>query len=190
MSMRDHPAAATASIADAPGVPDLEELFARYERGLGQFLAQVVRSRSLAEDLLQDTFVVALRNSDQLPSIVNPQAWLYGIARNRALDALRRRRRRHAAYERLDRSRFGEEPDPSEALAVRDFLERNLAPADRLLVVLRYLHGFDSAELALMTHTSSEAIRQRLHRSRKRLIEALEHDARSGADPIHKESNP
>jgi RNA polymerase sigma-70 factor (ECF subfamily) len=66
-----------------------EELFARCERRLGRFLAQIVRDRQLAEDLLQDTFHDAFRDRFQLASVENEEAWLYGIARNRALNALR-----------------------------------------------------------------------------------------------------
>ena len=82
----------------APGSSDtVEELFVRYEARLGRFLAQVTRSRQLAEDLLQETFVVAVRERDRLATIANAEAWLFGIARNRALHALRRRRRGRGA---------------------------------------------------------------------------------------------
>jgi DNA-directed RNA polymerase specialized sigma24 family protein len=47
----------------------------------------------LAEDLLQDSFHDALRSAAQLAEVRNPEAWLFGIARHRALRALRRRRR-------------------------------------------------------------------------------------------------
>jgi DNA-directed RNA polymerase specialized sigma24 family protein len=42
----------------------------------------MVRDRSLAEDLLQDTFHDVLRARAQLSSIDNERAWLYGIARH------------------------------------------------------------------------------------------------------------
>jgi RNA polymerase sigma-70 factor (ECF subfamily) len=151
----------------------VEELFLRHERRLGQFLAQVVRSRTLAEDLLQETFVVAVQERERLSSVENIEAWLYGIARNRALHALRTQRRARAALERLSSLLDGRSQDPGEAVAVRDFLARNLPPDDRILLVLRYFHGFGATELAEMTGRSPEAVRQQLSRACRKLARAL-----------------
>jgi RNA polymerase sigma-70 factor (ECF subfamily) len=149
----------------------VEELFAACQRRIGRYLAQMVDDRALAEDLLQDSFHDALRSRAQLPGIRSPEAWLYGIAHNRALQALRRRRRFARVLYRL-----AERPPTTgydeEIVAVRDLLARHLSPEDRALVLLRYLHGFDSRELAEMTGLTPEAIRQRLSRARARLVAA------------------
>jgi RNA polymerase sigma-70 factor (ECF subfamily) len=148
----------------------LEAAFAACERRLGRYLAQFVQDRTLAEDLLQETYVAALR-SREVTTVANPEAWLFGIARNRALDALRRRRRFQGALTRLPLRR--EHTDDEDALiALRDLLERTLSPEDRSLVLLRYLHEFDAAELALMTGMTAEAVRQRLSRARRKLLAA------------------
>src|SRR5919109_5393174 len=104
----------------------LEPLIAATEKRLGQFLAQVIRDRALAEDVLQETFLAAFEQRAELVHVRNPEAWLFGIARNRALHMLRGRRRAQAAFQRLRR---GAEPppDPAEALAVRDLLARALS---------------------------------------------------------------
>ena len=88
--------------APAAGV---EVLFRAHAPELGRYLVAMVRDRSLAEDLLQDTFHDALRAEDRLDGIVNERAWLYGIARHRALRALRRGRRFQRAVVRLAASR-------------------------------------------------------------------------------------
>jgi RNA polymerase sigma-70 factor (ECF subfamily) len=98
----------------------------------------------------------------------NQEAWLYGIARNRALAALRRRRRFAGALGRLA-GRYQAAREDEELVAVRDLLERHLSPEDRALVLLRYLHDFDANELAEMTGLTAEAVRQRLSRARARL---------------------
>lgn len=149
----------------------VEELFVACQRRVGRYLAQMVDDRALAEDLLQDSFHDALRARAQLPGIRNPEAWLYGIAHNRALQAMRRRRRFARMLYRLS-----ERPPTTvydeEIVAVRDLLERHLNAEDRALVLLRYLHDFDSRELAEMTGLTPEAIRQRLSRARARLVAA------------------
>jgi RNA polymerase sigma-70 factor, ECF subfamily len=151
-----------------------EELFARHERRLGKFLAQMVSDRSLAEDLLQDTFHDAFSARSQMGGIHNPEAWLFGIARNRALNALRKRRRFHLAVDRLIRAPARNEAADHELLVLRDLLERHLEPDERTLLLLRYLHGFDAAELGAMTDCTPAAIRQRLSRATTKLIAAAE----------------
>jgi RNA polymerase sigma-70 factor (ECF subfamily) len=150
----------------------VEALFRTCEVGLGRFLAQMVDDRELAEDLLQDSFYEAFRCCDQLGEIESPEAWLFGIARNRALAALRRRRRFRSVFDRLVQRRQASEPDDLELLALRDLLQRTLEPDDRALLILRYLHDFEATELAAMTGRSPEAIRQRLSRARARVIRA------------------
>jgi RNA polymerase sigma-70 factor (ECF subfamily) len=148
---------------------DFEALVESLSTRLAVFLAQLVRDRELAQDLLQDTLLAAYASRDQLAEVSNREAWLFGIARHRALNAHRRRRRGLRALDRLRLVRREYAADPAEAAATRDLLERYLDADDRALVILRYLHGFDSSELAQVFSTTPEAIRQRLSRLRRRL---------------------
>ncbi len=151
--------------------PSVEGLFRAHAPELGRYLVAMVRDRALAEDLLQDTFQDALRSQEQLPRIENPRAWLYGIARHRALRALRGGRRLQRALLRLGpRERSGEGDE--EVVALLDLLARELSPELRALVLLRHLHGFQAVELAEMTGLSPEAVRQRLSRAGARLLAA------------------
>lgn len=173
-----------ATADDELRMADVEQLFVTCERAIGKFLVQMVADRALAEDLLQDVFHDAVRGRRQLAAADSPVAWLYGIARNHALDALRRRRRLHRALEalKLQRRTGGAESD-YELVAVRDLLERHLSADDRALVVLRYLHGFDAGELGSITRLSAEAVRQRLSRARRALLEASSQARTNGEEP-------
>jgi RNA polymerase sigma-70 factor (ECF subfamily) len=158
---------------------ELEQLFREHERGLGQFLRQLVNDHALADDLIQETFLAAAREREKLPSIERPKAWLFQIARNRALHAMRGRRRAFAALQRMAREagirgRHPEAPeDPTEAMAVREHLAAHLKPEERALLILRYVHGFKSPELAEIVGRSPDAVRKELSRTRRRLIESL-----------------
>jgi RNA polymerase sigma-70 factor (ECF subfamily) len=162
-----------AAVPKAPAArPAVEVLFRAHAQELGRYLVAMVRDRSLAEDLLQDTFHDALRAWDRLEGIGNERAWLYGIARHRPLHALRRGRRFQRALVRLAGSReVVQEPDET-LVALLDLLERELSSELRALVLLRYVHGLQAAELAEMTGLSPDAVRQRLARGRARLLAA------------------
>ena len=142
----------------------IEALFAANERRLGQFLLAMVRDRALAEDLLQETFLDAYNARDRLDDVAQPDAWLFGIARNRALRALRGRRRLHRAVERLWQRRREETAEQAQ-IEVMDVLDRVLSTDDRSLVLLRYVHDLDAPTLAELTGRSQAAIRKRLERA-------------------------
>jgi RNA polymerase sigma-70 factor (ECF subfamily) len=162
-----------AAVPEAPGAPpSVEALFRTHAPELGRYLVAMVRDRALAEDLLQDTFCDALRAREQLGRIENERAWLYGIARHRALRALRRGRRLRRAVVRLAGSGEVAREGDEELVALLDLLDRELSPDVRALVLLRYVHGFRAAELAEMTGLSPEVVRQRLARGRARLLGA------------------
>jgi RNA polymerase sigma-70 factor (ECF subfamily) len=156
----------------------IETLFTAHSVELGRYLVAMVGHRPLAEDLLQDTFHDALRARAQLSSIENPRAWLYAIARNRALRALRKGRRFRRVFARLAGShRLAYEGD-EELIALQDLLDRELTSELRALVLLRYVHGFEATELAEMMKLTPDAVRQRLARARARLLERATDDPR------------
>jgi RNA polymerase sigma-70 factor (ECF subfamily) len=72
----------------------LERLYATYSAQLLGILMRILRRRDLAEEALQDTFLSVWRKaSDYDPARGAAPAWMFVIARHRALDILRRERR-------------------------------------------------------------------------------------------------
>jgi RNA polymerase sigma-70 factor, ECF subfamily len=148
------------------------ELFAQHELELGRFIAQMVHSRQLADDLLQETFLGAWKSRDDLDRVRDPRSWLYGIARHRVLMYLRGWRRSLATYERFVERSLEPPADEADAYAVRDLVARSLSPDERTLIVLYHLHGFRADEIAEMTGRSHAAIRKQLERARHKLAAA------------------
>jgi RNA polymerase sigma factor (sigma-70 family) len=100
----------------------------------------VVRDWALAEDVLQDTFVrVAERASTYRPG-TRPRAWVLAIARNLAVDAVRRRRDPGWMDDRA------EEADPLRGLVVTHALMA-LGPPEREIVALHALGGLTHGEI-------------------------------------------
>src|SRR5215218_6578669 len=64
-----------------------------YRRELQLHVYRIVGSTQDAEDLLQETLLAAWRGLDRFQERASVRAWLYRIATNRSLDALRPRRR-------------------------------------------------------------------------------------------------
>lgn len=66
--------------------------FAQFQVPLLEFLYGMTHDREWAADLVQETFLKAYQSARALSSITYPQAWLYRIATNTAISALRRHR--------------------------------------------------------------------------------------------------
>ncbi len=146
------------------------------ERPLGAFVAQMIPNGAVAEDVLQETFLVAWRERSRMPSEAQERrAWVYGIARNQALQALRKQRRGKRALDAVIAGGAGElSIDGIDGLAMRDLVADVLGPPDRSLFVLRYVHGFTAQSLAVMTGMQPATVRKRLERSSAALRRALE----------------
>ena len=82
---------ARARAGDEDAFRDLTD---RYRRELQLRIYRIVGSTQDAEDLLQETLLAAWRGLDQFEGRASVRAWLYRIATNRSLDALRASRRR------------------------------------------------------------------------------------------------
>ncbi|MEM8530638.1 MAG: RNA polymerase sigma factor, partial [Chloroflexota bacterium] len=65
-------------------------LYLSHRHEILAYLTGILHHRELAEDLCQETFIKAFRNWPTQGQLRNPVGWLYQIARNTAIDELRR----------------------------------------------------------------------------------------------------
>ncbi len=64
-------------------------LYEKYKNRVFGFLVRMTGDREIAEDLMQETFFAALRNSDQFDRSRSFLSWLFGIAHKRTIDYFR-----------------------------------------------------------------------------------------------------
>ena len=74
-----------------------EQIVRRYQRPIISLIARMTGDRGLAEDLAQETFVKAFRNLAAFDTTRRLSSWLFRIAHNTAIDAMRRARPAPAA---------------------------------------------------------------------------------------------
>ena len=155
----------------------LEALLARWQERLWRHALRLTGDTEAAWDVLQESLLVIARQIRRLESESAFGVWAYRITRNKARDWVRRhvrRREREAQYRRLGRE---EASDPDEALPDTDRLQRvikQLPPAERALLTLRYTDGFSNDEIAQMLGIPAGTVRSRLHHIRQRLRASLE----------------
>lgn len=146
-----------------------EKIVTLLQNRIFTFVLQMVRNEEDAEDIAQETFIKAYRNLKSFDGRARFTTWIYTIARNTAVNNLRRRK----PHESID---FLHETLPQPAPAETDSrcesiwrLARELKPNYHQLLWLHYADGFSMDEIARITQTNSVAVRVGLHRARAAL---------------------
>jgi RNA polymerase sigma factor (sigma-70 family) len=157
-----------------------EHLF-RHEAGkLVAVLTRVFGPHNLhlAEDVVQDTLLKALESWKLQGLPANPTGWLFTVARNKALDVLRREKTAAAHVATLAPMWQPEAPDINELMQENQIPDAQLRmmfvcchpklqPEAQVALILKTLCGFSVAEIAKAFITGTDAIEKRLYRARQ-----------------------
>jgi RNA polymerase sigma-70 factor (ECF subfamily) len=152
--------------------PTFDALYRDNAADVFAYVMTLLRDRPSAEDATMAAFERAYRRRTSFdPHRGSQRAWLFGIARNAALDELRRRKRTAPLVGELADERASEQDDPLQRAAVRAALA-GLEPRERELVTLKFIAGLSNAEIAEVIGTSATNAGTRLHRVIVKLREA------------------
>src|SRR4051794_40565462 len=171
-----------AEAKDAPREADLafDRLYRSSRDDVYAYVAGLLRDATAAEEVTATAFERAYRKRSRFdPGRGEPRAWLFGIARNAALDELRRRgRQAELAAEPADLA-------TAPAHASAEASERRLAlsaalsglePRERELIALKFFAGLGNSEIAAVVGISESNAGTRLHRAVTKLREACDGD--------------
>ena len=149
---------------------EVDWLYRRYGRDVQRYAQRVLRSAADADDVVQLTFVRALRALDRGAQVERPQHWLIKIAHNECRRLVASRKRTVELPEDLVA-----EVDPS-PVSSEEFTHalKVLAPAQRQALVLRELEGRSYTEIAETMGLSPSAVETLLFRARRAVREQLE----------------
>jgi RNA polymerase sigma factor (sigma-70 family) len=153
-----------------------DALYRDSARDLYAYVRTLLGDDASAEDVTALAFERAYRRRASFdPERGSRRGWLFGIARNAALDELRRRRRAAPLIGDLP-DEAAPAPDEEADLAARRTTVRAalaaLAPRERELVALKFHGGLSNAELAAVLGTTESNAGTRVHRAVTKLREA------------------
>jgi RNA polymerase sigma factor (sigma-70 family) len=156
-----------ATAADAPreGYLAFDELYRTSRDDVYAYAAGLLRDRAAAEDVTATAFERAYRKRSRFdPSRGGGRAWLFGIARNAALDELRRRgRQAELSVEPVDTASPGTEHSELRLLLVGALAK--LDARERELVALKFFAGLSNIEIAAVLRISESNAGTKLHRA-------------------------
>jgi RNA polymerase sigma-70 factor (ECF subfamily) len=151
----------------------LERLIAELRPKLHRYCARMTGSVIDGEDVMQQALVKAVEGFPRAGNIVQPQAWLFRIAHNEAIDFMRRRARQDSTYAEEDPDMIDPAPTPEEQLAATSGLRTfaRLPTVQRSAVILKDVLGYSIEETGGIIAASVPAVKAALHRGRARLRE-------------------
>jgi len=157
----------------------LRTLFTRHYSRVYRFVSRFVKDRDAVEEVVNDTFLIAWQQAPRFEGRSRVATWLLGIARYRALGAVKARQAHPESMERHEATLV----DPSERVDARmqredssDYLKRGLAMLPReqaLLIELHYFSGKSLKEAAALTGVPLNTIKTRMFLARKKLATML-----------------
>lgn len=172
----------SAQSGETDGFRDLVDL---YERRLLYFIRRLIGDADTALDVLQETWITVHR---RLPTLESPAAfrvWLYRIARDKAIDLLRRtQRHRELLVDLADGSASDGPADDAEFVLVMEDVEfvhhalARLSPVQREALALHFLEEMSIDEISRVVGCSPGTVKSRLFHARlsmRRMLEEASH---------------
>ena len=166
-----------------------EELVQRYRKAVYHTVFRIVRHADEADDLTSETFAKAFRNLPRYRSDFAFSTWLFRIATNHCIDALRRKRLQTISLQAMTAASDGAEvgwtissadPTPQEALirqqraeAARQVVQQ-LPPKYARLVRLRYFDELSYEEVATELQLPIGTVKAHLFKARALMLDLLQ----------------
>ena len=157
----------------------LRTLFTRHYSRVYRFVSRFVKDRDAVEEVVNDTFLIAWQQAPRFEGRSRVATWLLGIARYRALGAVKARQAHPESMEQHEATLV----DPSERVDARmqredssHYLKRCLAMLPReqaLLIELHYFSDKSLKEAAALTGVPLNTIKTRMFLARKKLATML-----------------
>lgn len=162
-------------------IPDklntLEIIYQEYSRLMYYVAYQILNNQQDSEDVMQEAFLKIAEVLDQMdnPYSKRTKSLVCIITENKAIDLYRRKRTRTILPLEEDvisapETTFTEQMETADELTRAILL---LPPRYREVLMLRYAHGYDNAEIAQMLSLSKENVKKIIQRARKKLEEIL-----------------
>jgi RNA polymerase sigma factor (sigma-70 family) len=160
----------------------LETLFLRYKDRIAAYVRGIVADQGKAEDIVQETFISALRNLRSTRQTIAFKPWIYQIARNACIDQLRRQKRAQEvsldsdSFNVQDEGRISQSgPSTHNAVSQREDMHAlrqafgGLPDSQHEALVMRELEGLSYSEIASRLNVSPAAVESILFRARRGL---------------------
>lgn len=170
-------------MGDAEDTTEYARLVNEHSRSVYRYSLRRLSDWSSCEDVVSETFLIAWRKKDQIPTRDRELAWLYGIAFRVLSNHRRSRDRRDRLSSRLALERTDENSTVDDgSVDVEPLVQaiQGLRNAERAILEHVYWEQLSYREIAIVLGISENAVGIRINRAKKHLKAQLEVDVARG----------
>jgi RNA polymerase sigma-70 factor (ECF subfamily) len=155
-------------------------LFRRYQLPLYAYVFELVRDEQTSLDIVQETFIAAVRHIGSLREEAKFGGWLFGIAHQKCVQCWRKQNRASALRDEMAEAPPAFEDSPDQWLIRREQEEEfmsllnELPVPQRSVLLLHFVEDFSLEEIAGITLTPVGTVKSRLHYAKRALRKILE----------------
>lgn len=153
-----------------------DRLVSSWQQRLLAHIVRLTADAGVAQDLLQDTWLAAIKGLERLENPAAFPGWIYRIATNKCTDWVRRRQRER----RVTTASEQESTSPPVPLPISEEVAHvaeafaALPVEQRALLTLHYIEGFTTAEVGRILSIPAGTVKTRLYRARQTLRKSME----------------
>lgn len=155
-----------------------DTLFRRYQMPLYVYVFELIRDEQASLDIVQETFIAAVKHLGSLRENEKFGSWLFGIAHQKVIQ--RWRKRTEDLFDEIPETTDEFETSPDDLLIRREqeaeFMKllEQLPPPQRAVLLLHFIEDFSLEEITRITETQLGTVKSRLHYAKKALRKLLE----------------
>ena len=157
-----------------------DALFHRYQLPLYVYVFELVHNEQTSLDLVQETFIAAVRHIGSLRDDGKFGSWLFGIAHQKCVQRWRKQNREEILREEIAQGPNEFENSPDDLLIRREqeaeFMQllNQLPLPQRSVLLLHFVEDFSIEEIAGITDTNPGTVKSRMHYAKESLRKLLE----------------
>jgi RNA polymerase sigma-70 factor (ECF subfamily) len=166
--------------ARAGGHDAWEVLFRRYQLPLYVYVFELAQDEQASLDIVQETFIAAVRHIASLQANENFGSWLFGIAHQQCVQRWRKKNREARWREETAETTADLECSPDDLLIRHEqeaeFMQllSQLPPPQRAALLLHFIEDFSLEEIARITGASLGTVKSRIHYAKKSMRKLLQ----------------
>ena len=157
-----------------------DALFRRYQLPLYVYVFELVRNEQTSLDLVQETFIAAVKHIGSLREDEKFGSWLFGIAHQKCIQLWRKHGGKEILFDEIPELPDESENSPDDLLIRREqeteFMKllNQLPLPQRSVLLLHFVEDFSLEEIARITETQPGTVKSRLHYAKNALRKLLE----------------
>lgn len=160
---------------------EFSNMIVNYQSFLEQLAMKLTKSVEDSNDLIQETYFKAIKNSDKFQEGTNIKGWLYTIMKNTFINAYRKKKNQNTFVDETENKYFlnlreSEKTATTDSLVDTEYLMRQIHSVDKTYIetFMMYYNGYKYEEIAEIMGIPLGTVKSRIFLARRKMMDKLQ----------------